>query len=132
MAAKKIVLKLAIEDESSKKKALKRVAGIQGVDSVAVDMKENKITVIGDVDPVCLASKLRKFCFTDLLSVGPAKEEKKEGEKKEEKKPQGEAKKENKAEAPKVEVVYLPISYDYRPYEYTVVRDEYHNTCVIC
>ncbi|XP_059072493.1 heavy metal-associated isoprenylated plant protein 39-like [Cryptomeria japonica] len=127
MAAKKIVLKLAIEDESSKKKALKRVAGVQGVDSVTVDMKENKITVIGDVDPVCLASKLRKFGFTDLLSVGPAKEEKKE-----EKKPQGEAKKENKAEPPKVEVVYVPLSYDYRPYEYTVVREEYSNTCVIC
>ncbi|GLJ10200.1 hypothetical protein SUGI_0123910 [Cryptomeria japonica] len=140
MAAKKIVLKLAIEDESSKKKALKRVAGIQGVDSVAVDMKEKKMTVIGNVDPVNLTSKLRKFVFAELLSVGPAKEEKKEGEKKEvkkegekkeEKKPQGEAKKENKAEPPKVEVVYMPMSYDYRPYEYTVVRDEYPNTCVI-
>ncbi|XP_059069507.1 heavy metal-associated isoprenylated plant protein 39-like [Cryptomeria japonica] len=124
---KKIVLKVAIENESSKKKALKQVAG---VDSVAVDMKEKKMTVIGDVDPVHLICKLRKLGFADLLSVGPAKEDKKGGEKKEEKKPQGNAKKENKAESPNV--VYVPIGYYYRPYEYTVVREEYPNTCVIC
>lgn len=51
---------------------------IVGVDSVAVDMKENKITVIGDADPVYLTSKLRKFGRTELLSVGPTKEEEKE------------------------------------------------------
>ncbi|GLJ10198.1 hypothetical protein SUGI_0123870 [Cryptomeria japonica] len=162
---KKIVLKVAIENESSKKKALKQVTGVYGVDSVSVDMKEKKMTVIGDVDPVHLTCKLRKLGFADLLSVGSAKEEKKEGEKKEEKKgaekkeekkPQGETK-ENKAEHPKVEVVYhvpmsydyrpyqytvvreeypnvvyVPMSYDYRPYQYTVVREEYPNTCVIC
>ncbi|KAH9304404.1 hypothetical protein KI387_008808, partial [Taxus chinensis] len=90
---KKIVLIAAIEDDSSKKKALKVVAGVQGVDSVAVDMKERKITVIGNVDPVYLTSKLRRFGFTELVSVGPAKEEKKE-----ETKPQSDAKKENKPE----------------------------------
>ncbi|KAH9306032.1 hypothetical protein KI387_010436, partial [Taxus chinensis] len=88
----KIVLRLTIEDDSGKRKALKAVAGVRGVDSFAVDMKEKKITVIGDVDPVYLTSKLRRFGFTELVSVGPAKEEKKEGEKKEE----------NKAEAQKI------------------------------
>ncbi|TJX48471.1 cation transporter [Soehngenia saccharolytica] len=130
---KKIVLKLSLlDDESRKRKALKVAAGVEGVDSVAVDMKEKKMTVIGVVDPVYLTSKLRKFGFTELLSVGPAKEEKKEGEKKEEKKPQGDAKKENKADAPKYEVVYVPPSYNYRPYEYNVVSDENPNACVIC
>ncbi|XP_057856547.1 heavy metal-associated isoprenylated plant protein 39 [Cryptomeria japonica] len=129
---KKIVLKLALDDESTKRKALKLAAGVQGVDSVAVDMKERKMTVIGDVDPVYLTSKLRKFGFTELLSVGPAKEEKKEGEKKEEKKPQNDAKKENKAEAPKYEIVYVPRSYDSRAYEYTAVSEENPNACVIC
>ncbi|GLJ10159.1 hypothetical protein SUGI_0123170 [Cryptomeria japonica] len=122
----KIVLKLALEDESRKRKALKMVAGVQGVDSVAVDMKDKKMTVIGDVDPVYLTSKLRKFSSAELVSVGPAKEEKKEGEKKEEKKPESDAKK-NKAEAPKYEVVYVPPSYDSR-----AVSEENPNACVIC
>ena len=94
---------------------------------MTVDMKEKKMTVIGEVDSVCLTSKLRKIGFAELLSVGPAKEEKKE-----EKKPQADAKKENKAEAPKYEVVYVPPSYNYRPSEYNVVSDENLNACVIC
>ncbi|KAH9306035.1 hypothetical protein KI387_010439, partial [Taxus chinensis] len=133
VATVKIVLRLAIDDDNSKRKALKAVAGVQGVVSVAVDMKEKKITVIGDVDPVYLTSKLRRFGFTGLVSVGPAKEEKKEGEKKEEKKPdQSDAKKENKAEAQKI--VYVPSSYhyDYRHYDYSVFNDENPNACTIC
>jgi len=51
------------------------------VESVAVDLRKGKMTVIGDADPVLLTIKLRKFGFTELLSVGPAKEEKKEAEK---------------------------------------------------
>ncbi|KAH9304403.1 hypothetical protein KI387_008807 [Taxus chinensis] len=123
---KKIVLKVAIEDDISKRKALKAVAGVQGVDSVAVDMKEKKITVIGDVDPVYLTSKLRRFGFTELVSVGPAKEEKKEGEKKEEKKPQSDAKKQNK---PEIEQI---VYYQYGPWESTVDNEENPNACTIC
>ncbi|KAH9306027.1 hypothetical protein KI387_010431 [Taxus chinensis] len=116
-----MVLKVSIEDEKSKRRALEAVAGVQGVDSVAIDMKENKITVIGEADPVYLTAKLRKFGHTELLSVGPAKEEKKEPQKQEPKKEEQ-------------TVVYVPsnYSYNYRPYEYTVVRDEYNNSCTIC
>jgi len=50
-------------------------------------MKERKLTVIGEADPIFLTVKLRKFGFTELLSVSSEKEEKEaEGEKKEEKK----------------------------------------------
>lgn len=50
--------------------------------SVSVDMKEGKITVVGEADPVWLATKLRKIGFrAELVSVGPAKEEKKEDKK---------------------------------------------------
>lgn len=49
-----------------------------------MDMKEKKLTVIGSVDPVNVVSKLRKYWPTDIISVGPAVEPKKEEPKKEE------------------------------------------------
>eukprot|EP01018_Ginkgo_biloba_P027503 Gb_38912 [translate_table: standard] len=113
---KKMVLKLEIHDESSKRKALKVVAGVEGVDSVSIDMKEKKITVIGEADPVFLTGKLRKFGHTELESVGPAKEEKKD------------EKKNEKAATPPT-IVYLPSNYGYSD---NVVSDENPNACVIC
>ncbi|XP_057842355.1 heavy metal-associated isoprenylated plant protein 39 [Cryptomeria japonica] len=70
---KKMVLQVTIEDEKSKRKALKAVATVEGVDSVAVDMKQKKITVIGEADPVFVTLRLRKygFCCAELISVGP-------------------------------------------------------------
>jgi len=127
---KKMVLKVAIDDEKSKRKAMTAVAAVEGVESVAVDLKERKITVIGDADPVCLTVKLRKFGCTELLSVGPAKEEKKaEGEKKEETKKDGGKKDEKKVEPPTI--VYVTPS-SYAPYPYTVVTDDYNPSCTIC
>lgn len=37
-------------------------------------MKDKKLTVVGDVDPIDLVKKLKKLCHAELLSVGPAKE----------------------------------------------------------
>lgn len=55
-----------------------------------MDMKEQKLTVVGDIDPVGVVSKLRKNWHTEILTVGPAKEEKKdEGKKDEGKKDDG-------------------------------------------
>lgn len=45
-----------------------------------MDEKEKKLTVIGDIDPVSLVSKLKKLCHTEIVSVGPAN--KPEGKKK--------------------------------------------------
>ncbi|PKU84149.1 hypothetical protein MA16_Dca002661 [Dendrobium catenatum] len=82
----KIVLKiLAMNDEKTKQKAIEAVADIYGVDSIAADLKDQKMTVIGEMDTVAIAKKLKKIGKIDIISVGPAKEEKK-GEKKEEKK----------------------------------------------
>jgi hypothetical protein len=50
-----------------------------GIDSIAADHKDQKMTVIGGMDTVCIAKKLKKFGRVDVLSVGPAKEEKKGG-----------------------------------------------------
>lgn len=56
-----------------------------GIDSIAADLKEQKMTIIGEMDTVKIAKKLKKIGKVDIVSVGPAKEEKKE-EKKEGKK----------------------------------------------
>ncbi|KAL1296407.1 hypothetical protein HN51_057105 [Arachis hypogaea] len=97
--AQKIELKvLTMTDEKTKKKAIEAVADIFGIDSIAVDINEQKITVIGEMDAVAVVKKLKKIGKVDILSVGPAKEEKKEETKQEEKKEEKkeEANKENK------------------------------------
>ncbi|KAE8671178.1 actin-depolymerizing factor family protein [Hibiscus syriacus] len=55
------------------------------VDSIAVDVKEQKLTVIGEMDTVAIAKKLKKIGKVEIVTVGPAKEEKKD-DKKDEKK----------------------------------------------
>lgn len=78
--------------------------GIVGIDLIAMDMKERKLTVIGTVDPVNVVSKLRKYWPTDIISVGPAVEPKKEEPKKEEsKKEEAKKEEEGKKEEPKKE-----------------------------
>ncbi|MBA0863383.1 hypothetical protein Goshw_020344 [Gossypium schwendimanii] len=81
---------MTMNDEKTKKKAIEAVADIYGVDSIAADVKEQKLTVIGEMDTVAIAKKLKKIGKVDIVTVGPAKEEKKD-EKKDAKK--GEKKK---------------------------------------
>lgn len=53
---------------------------LTGIETISIEMKDKKLTVISDVDPIALVNKLKKLCHTELLTVGPAKEpEKKEG-----------------------------------------------------
>ncbi|KAH9304406.1 hypothetical protein KI387_008810, partial [Taxus chinensis] len=85
------------------KLAINAAAGVQGVDSVAVDMEKNKITVIGAVDPLFLSSKFRKFGFTEVVS----EEKKSESD--------AEIEEENKAQVQRIVFVLS------KPSEYTVV-----------
>ena len=68
-------------------------------------MKDKKMTVVGIIDPVKVASRLRKFWPTNVLSVTPVKppEPKKEEPKKEEAKKEEPKKEEPKKEEPKKE-----------------------------
>ncbi|XP_010519486.1 PREDICTED: uncharacterized protein LOC104798928 [Tarenaya hassleriana] len=97
--AQKVVLKvLTMTDDKTKQKAIEAAADIFGVDSIAADMKEQKLTVVGQMDTVAVVKKLKKVGKIDLISVGPAKEDKAE-DKKEDKKE--EKKEETKAEEKK-------------------------------
>lgn len=68
------MFKLEFYDEKIKQKAMQKVSGLSGVESITVDMKEKKMTVTGDIDPVKMAARLRKVCHSDIISVGPIKE----------------------------------------------------------
>lgn len=55
-------------------------AKLAGVHSISMEMKDQKLTVIGDIDPVCIVAKLRKLCCTEIVTVEPAKEPEKKKE----------------------------------------------------
>ncbi|WZY75993.1 hypothetical protein YC2023_022377 [Brassica napus] len=58
---------------------------LRGVQSV--DVKEGKLTVVGEIDAFIIVKKLKKICYTEIITVGPAKEPEKKPEPKPDPKP---------------------------------------------
>ena len=100
-------------------------------------MKDQKLTVIGDIDPIEVVNKLRqKKWYTEILSVGPKDEKKPEEKKPEEKKPE-EKKPEEKKKEESEKIAELVKAYQaYNPHMTTHYRvlsmEENPNACVIC
>ncbi|EMS66950.1 hypothetical protein TRIUR3_07647 [Triticum urartu] len=115
-----------------------------GIDNMGVDVKDQKMTVVGSMDPVDVVAKLRKvFPGVDIVSVGPAKEDKKDDKKDGDKKDGGGDKKDgDKDKKDESKQVVYPPHYWYpppppqhhHPHPYYFVRsaEEDPNSCVIC
>lgn len=104
-----------------------------GIDTLAMDMKEQKITVIGAVDPVMVVSKLKKKWHAELLTVGPAKEpEKKKEEPKKEEPKKGEGKKDDDKKIAELIKAYEAYNPHLTKYYHVVSMEENPNACVIC
>ncbi|KAL6578783.1 hypothetical protein OROMI_008999 [Orobanche minor] len=73
----KMVWHVEVYNEKEKRKAMKSVARLSGIEYLAMDLMEKELTVIGDVDPLNVAEKL-KYWYPKLATLGPpAKTEKK-------------------------------------------------------
>ncbi|KAF8769198.1 hypothetical protein HU200_006701 [Digitaria exilis] len=117
MAAKqKVVLLLDLQgnDVKEKRKVLKAVSTYPGLDLIAVDMKQRKLTVVGLVDPIELVTKLRKHWRAYIFYVGPATAA------------TGAEATANQVDVP--HAVVVPATYPYQPHqEYRAARENHDN-----
>ncbi|KAI3757385.1 hypothetical protein L6452_04922 [Arctium lappa] len=68
--AQEIKLKVSIHCEKCKIEVMKTVAELSGVDEIYVDLEKEILVVVGDVDPVSVATRLRKKRrVAEILSV---------------------------------------------------------------
>ncbi|XP_058084017.1 heavy metal-associated isoprenylated plant protein 43-like [Magnolia sinica] len=74
LSLQKTVLKVCINCLKCKTNILKAIAKLSGINELAVDDEKGTLTVIGDVDPMCVANRLKKMGkLIEIISIGPAK-----------------------------------------------------------
>ncbi|KAL1212743.1 Heavy metal-associated isoprenylated plant protein 2 [Cardamine amara subsp. amara] len=72
MTIKKIEIKVDINCGKCKSAIMSAVTELEGVNQVALDEEKSLLTVVGTMDPVCVAEQLRKIKQKPVLvSVGP-------------------------------------------------------------
>ncbi|KAI4381730.1 hypothetical protein MLD38_007777 [Melastoma candidum] len=121
--SKRTVLRVDISCDKCKKKLLKAVSSLEGVDKIEVDPEKGTLTVTGAADPYDVILQARKASsrnYADIVSIGPPP--KPEPPKKpEEKKPENKKPEENK---PEPRIQYHPVQYHayggHSPYGYAV------------
>ncbi|XP_073140057.1 heavy metal-associated isoprenylated plant protein 2-like [Henckelia pumila] len=99
----KTVLRVDVSCEKCKKKIIKAVLGLPGVDKVEVDGGKGILSVIGNADPYDIIVRTRKAAkFVEVVSVGPPPApQKQEAQKKpEEKKAEGKKRGQSPAQFP--------------------------------
>ncbi|KAK7307518.1 hypothetical protein VNO77_40654 [Canavalia gladiata] len=138
---KKTVLKVDINCLKCKKKLLKTVSSIQGVDKIEADEGKGTLTVIGDADPYEIIVRIRKAGkHAEVVSIGPPPAPPKQDA---QKKPQENKKPEEKKKPDPVNLDQKPdVPFAQMPYYYpppyqpvTVVHmkrwDEPNPSCTI-
>ncbi|KAL1558815.1 heavy metal-associated isoprenylated plant protein 2 isoform X2 [Salvia divinorum] len=67
-------LSVSISNQKCRSGILKAVAKLTGVDELKVDPEKGKLTVVGNVDPISVATTIRKAGYSaEITSVGPHK-----------------------------------------------------------
>ncbi|KAA8528671.1 hypothetical protein F0562_036026 [Nyssa sinensis] len=80
--SKKTVVSVELLCSRCRKKVMKLISTIEGINSIVLDPSKNTVTVIGEADPVRIIKKVRKFRKSaQIISIGPPKEEKKDAKK---------------------------------------------------
>lgn len=78
----KTVVSVDLLCSKCRKKVMKLISTVEGINSIVLDPSKNTVTVIGEADPVCIIKKVRKFrSSAQIISIGPPKEEKKDEKK---------------------------------------------------
>ncbi|VVB15200.1 unnamed protein product [Arabis nemorensis] len=84
MTVKKVEIKVDINCEKCRYDIMQTVTELEGVNQVSLDQEKSLLTVVGTMDPVCIAEQLRKIKQKPVVvSVGPPKPPEKKEDKKE-------------------------------------------------